>query len=882
MHEICQWPGAGPVRTPMLRSLSQGARFERFLPPRSSRPTAIVPAPETPSALAASALTRPARQRLARRLTAPVLAGLMLIVLAAVGPAQEAPIAPPALATPTATALAEAGRQELDRLARHDGTIRSRQQMLLRNLSRYYVRYLVPSSPEELSRVLGTLERMVRSAGFAILSATAQAANGEAVSEPGEEPASEITSEHVRAVAERILPSRVDRDSRVFFPTGFPSDFPSGGGGFPTDGGAPGQPVAIELVDLEALRDSGLAAETLLALAQAAQQSGLANPLEPGAVEALAEAINAYALLVLRLGGLHARLELAEALGSRHFREAGKSIAGRAVPADPLAPPGGDDAPAHPGRLFEDATSEAGLAFDHRSSPWLARFRRYGRTAPTFSGGGVSAGDLDGNSFLDLVICGGSGCRFFAGGPEGRFEDRTAASGLGIEGEARMALLADFDSDGTTDVFVTYARDTNRLFRGLGGGRFEDVTAASGLEREGDVSGPAAAVDVDNDGLLDLYVGNFGDYLAGENPWAPNNSRNAQSNRLYRNLGGLRFEDATEAAGVGDTGWTQALSHADLDRDGDQDLYVANDFGPNELFVNRGDGTFAAAGTASGSDDRFHGMNASFTDLNGDRYPDVFITNIWFRNAVSGAVTETNTLLLSEPKSDGSLGYRRHEDEAFLAHDTGWSWAAVFLDLENDGDQDLFVANGFTDYLTFIQYRPHPEIPSRMYPINNGREPNRMFRNDSGIPSVPIEGEPTDLAGRNTRSALAFDYDGDHDLDLVATTFHGPAVLFRNLAAEQGRSGNWLEVDLVGSPEDGVNRAGIGAQISAEAGAWQGWRAITGGEGYLGMGPARAYFGLGSVERVDLEILWPNGARQTVPGVAANQRLRIAYAPDAG
>ena len=132
-------------------------------------------------------------------------------------------------------------------------------------------------------------------------------------------------------------------------------------------------------------------------------------------------------------------------------------------------------------------------------------------------------------------------------------------------------------------------------------------------------------------------------------------AKNALPNRLYRNLGNLggnggtasslRFLDITEQAGVGDRGWAQALSHFDYDADGDQDLYIANDFGRNELFTNLGDGSFESSGAATGSDDPHHGMNVAFTDLNRDLLPDIFVTNIWFWASAKQEVTETNTLL---------------------------------------------------------------------------------------------------------------------------------------------------------------------------------------------------------------------------------------------
>ncbi|MFQ5526912.1 MAG: CRTAC1 family protein, partial [Thermoanaerobaculia bacterium] len=634
---------------------------------------------------------------------------------------------------------------------------------------------------------------------------------------------------------------------------------------------APSERLEVERIDIQALNDTGLAAEILIGLAQDPVATQASLSIDVDAATMLADGLTSYALLLLRLGGLHARLEHAEHLLSKHLRAAGKSIASGAAPPDPFHPSAAGAAAA--GALFVDITDSSGVDFRHRSSDWIAAFRRYGRIAPTFSGGGVTVGNVDDDSLADLILCGGTGCRLYRGQGNGSFVDATVAAGINVPGEARMAVLADFDNDADLDLFLTYARDTNRLFENAGNGRFEDVTAESGLARDGDISGPACAVDVDNDGLLDIYVGNFGNYLAGENPWSPNKSINGQPNRLYRNLGGLMFEDVTETAGVGNTGWTQALSHVDADRDGDQDLYIANDFGANEMFLNRGDGTFEIRGEDTGSDDDFHGMNVSFTDLNRDGYADVFVTNIWFVNAASQEVTETNTVLVSQAGADG-VRYDRFAEDGFLDHDTGWAWGAAFLDVDKDADDDLFVANGFTDYLTFIQYRPHPQIPNRLYAINNGREANYFFRNEAEFATQWVPDSGLELFGYNSRSAVAFDLEGDHDPDLVVTTFHDRARLFRNDAGPQ-KSG-WLEIELEGDPNRGVNRDAIGSQITIRGdGDLYIYRTVTGGEGYLSMSALPTLVGLGEAETVDIEILWPDGSSQMLTGVSANQKLRI-------
>ncbi len=740
--------------------------------------------------------------------------------------------------------------EKLGELEAREGTRRARSEILMRNLSRYFTTYVVPPEADELRRVLGTAQRMTQQAARLFYRASQAAASGSG--------ATRVTPAHVEAVARSLLPTGASReaDRLVFFPEA--------------------EPVVLETWDLEALLDTGLAWEALgnLAEAEILRNPG-ALPLRDDAATALAEQVNRYGLLVFRLAGRHAKAQLAPHVRTSHLRDAGKTIAARAK-GEP-SPIGRPPTPAEAGLLFRDATDALGIDFEHTSSSWISRFRRFGPIAPTFSGGGVAAGDLDLDGWDDLVVCGGRGCQAWRNEGGERFATEAAWSAISVAGEARAPVLADFDNDGDLDLFVTYARDTNRIFENLGPGKgFRDVTEASGLAREGDISGPACAVDVDGDGRLDLYVGNFGNYLAGESAWVAQDAKNGMANRLYVNQGGLRF--AETKAGVEDTGWAQALSHLDYDGDGDQDLYVANDFGRNQLLENDGTGTFTPAGERTGSDDRHHGMNVAFADLNRDLLPDIFVTNIWFWASARREVTETNTLLLSQREADG-VTYRESDAAALLDHDSSWAWAGLFFDVENDGDDDLFVSNGFTDYMTFVQYREHPEIPNQLYATSNARTPNLFFRGSGeGMPSELVEGSGVELDGINSRSAALLDYDRDGDLDLAVTTFHDRLRLFENIAPAGGGA---LTVALVGDPGRGTPRDAIGATVVARASEGAGppdlqvWRAVQGGEGYLGMNSLPLEFGVGSATAVDLEITWPGGEVQRVRGLEPGRAVRI-------
>jgi hypothetical protein len=716
------------------------------------------------------------------------------------------------------------------------------------NVSRFFATYPVATDQAESRRLISTANRILVSFAETLIAVAAGFADTSGNDE--------IQATHVQRAVATLLPRRpTEFKTAVFFPLA-----------------ARDEQLEIEIVDLEAFAHTPFPWSAMIEF-EASRRSlgGAALPLTEEALPGFAQGLSDYGLLLFRLAGVIAREELARELSSPHLRQAEKAIAARAQSRNGKESPHGDDR----ADVLVDVAATAGIQFRHVSSDWLARFRRFGPFAPTFSGGGASAGDLDGDGRPDLVLCGGDGCATYLNRGDGTFEDVSVSSGLQVPGEARMAVLADLDNDGDRDAFITYARDSDRLFENLGSARFQEVTAESGVRTESTISGPAIAFDYDNDGLLDLYVGRFGDYLAGETPWQAVDNDNAQPNRLYRNLGNLRFEDVTESAGVGDTGWAQAISHVDYNLDGYQDIYISNDFGRNELFENRGDGTFTARGAGIGLDDEFHGMNVAFADFNRDGYPDIFITNIWGWMFNQPGPGEFNKLFLSRPTTDGvAFDLANHLIPELQTRDTGWSWAALFFDAENDGDDDLFLVNGHSDYSTFLQYRPHPTRPGEIYPINNGREENLFFRNDGGILRVPEQPTGAELGDLNSRSIALLDFDGDGDEDLAVTTFHEHARLFRNDLSSGVN--NWLEVELVGNPEEGCSRDAIGAQLIARSGeGLYVWRAVTGGEGYLGMSDLPVHIGLGDETTVDLEIIWPGRQVQHVVGVGANQRIRI-------
>lgn len=409
------------------------------------------------------------------------------------------------------------------------------------------------------------------------------------------------------------------------------------------------------------------------------------------------------------------------------------------------------------GEGFVDVAAAAGL--DHRSrrnpqfdtDEW--RPERFGILP--YGSAGVSAADVDGDGWVDLYFADGIEPRLYRNlgpGPDGeiRFADVTAASGLPTEVPAvNVALFVDLDDDGDDDLVLGRFTGPHRLFRNDGAGpdgvpRFTDLSdRLAGIAHFVVV---ASAADYDNDGDLDLYLGRYLDPRV-DLPTTLFYTRNGQGNSLLRNDGDFRFTEVTAEAGVREGGLTLGVAWADYDADGDQDLYVANDFGRNALLRNdgvdaddtQGDRTvrFTDVSAAAGALDFGFGMSTSWSDADNDGDLDLYISNVhsgqrWFGQSTTlhqylltsirqGTIAEDfslyreiygfagsdwrhygdgmvkgNSLLLN----DGAGGF---EDVSEVAgtNPFGWYWGSAFLDYDNDGLQDVYAANGWISGRTY-------------------------------------------------------------------------------------------------------------------------------------------------------------------------------------
>ena len=373
----------------------------------------------------------------------------------------------------------------------------------------------------------------------------------------------------------------------------------------------------------------------------------------------------------------------------------------------------------------------AGIDYRHQRDPKLdasdpARRPKFG--VIEHAGSGVSVVDYDNDGRPDLFFADGRRCRLYHNDGGFRFTDVTAAAHLdGLDG-ANAGLFADVDNDGYKDLFVVRYGAPCKFFHNNGDGTFTECGREMGLDLEAPCM-TACFLDYDRDGFVDLYVGVYGDAFH-DIPRLPFYAQNGGKNRLFRNVGGRRFVDVTDASGTGDTGWTLAVAAADLRNTGFPDLVVANDFGKKTLYLNNGDKTFTEATKQAGVLDFGGGMGVAVADFDDDGYLDVYFSNInsnqrWFGEDQTvhqyiRNVARTHWLLddfdeyqkvyallgpdwpkLGKMTGKGNSLFHNNGDGTFReltdshTNRAGWGWGVAFFDMDNDTDLDIFAANGW-------------------------------------------------------------------------------------------------------------------------------------------------------------------------------------------
>jgi enediyne biosynthesis protein E4 len=504
------------------------------------------------------------------------------------------------------------------------------------------------------------------------------------------------------------------------------------------------------------------------------------------------------------------------------------------------------------------------------------------RNAPETMPGGVAVFDYNGDGRPDVFFTNGANIstlkkdspkfrnRLFRNDGNGAFTDVTDAAGLAGTGYDMGVAVADYDNDGHPDLFVAGLHH-GTLYHNNGDGTFTDVTVKSGLDaslnRPDPEFGPyweitAAWVDVNNDGLLDLFVVNYMLWTYSDKPlcaiggiadYCSPKFYKGQPDQLFLNKGDGTFHDVSKEWGLREhVGKGMGVGMADYDLDGRPDLFVTNDASYNSLFHNKGNKFEEVAfetGVALTEDGSFiSGMGLDFRDFNNDGYPDVAFVALnnqtfpLFQNTGKGDFHEVTTESGMRDPSRQMSGF-----------------GVALYDFDNDGWKDLFVSRGHVESLN----QPGQPVD----------QPNTVFRN---LGASGKWGALTEEAGFNAATAArhrgcAFgDLDGDGRIDAVVSAIGRDAEIWMNRSE---KSGHWLDIALRGIKS---NRDGIGARIKLVTKNGAQYNHMTTSVGYASSSDGPVHFGLGSESHAELiEIHWPSGIVQTLQNVSADQILKV-------
>lgn len=482
------------------------------------------------------------------------------------------------------------------------------------------------------------------------------------------------------------------------------------------------------------------------------------------------------------------------------------------------------------------------------------------------SGAGAAFLDYDQDGFIDLYVCNGTWIKGLNSGdkpekmPEnhlyhnrgdGTFEDVTKKAGVGGPWYSMGVTVGDYNNDGYPDLYVSNY-GANVLYKNNGNGTFTDVTKRAKVGGgENEFSVGAVWLDYDNDGFLDLYVGNYLNfdpdykYFYAPDGFPGPLSYDAQPDILYHNNGDGTFEDVTKKMGIIDIdGRAMGVGAVDYDDDGFVDIYVANDHSMNYLWHNNGGKGFTDMGTPSGtafgqSGESAISMAVDFADYNCDGLTDIF-------------VSDDKYCRLYENKGNGIFTDQSYTSGIAMPAGQFVGWSSSFIDYNNDGLIDIYKANGALKHL----YGQEDQLFEN---IGNGK-----------FKDVSTEMGKYFLQKLVGRGACFGDYDNDGDIDGYIVNLNDRGAFLRN---NKGNQNNWITLNLVGTTS---NRDGIGSRVKITSGGKVQTAQKKSTSGYLSQNDPRMHFGLAKNEIVDrIEIKWPSGKIQVLNNVKVNQILTV-------
>ena len=575
---------------------------------------------------------------------------------------------------------------------------------------------------------------------------------------------------------------------------------------------------------------------------------------------------------------------------------------------------------------FRDGHAASQIQFRHRAVDDAAK---NWKPAHYDHGSGLSVADVDGDNHLDLYFVNQLGRNeLWRSLGNGKFENITDAAGVAMQDQISVAAaFGDIDNDGDADLFVTTVRKGNRLFRNLGDAKFEDISGSSGVNYSGH-SSSAVFFDFDNDGLLDLFVANVGNYTLPEQGVggfylayakafeAHIEPARSEQSILYKNLGNGRFRDVSEETGLTHRGWSGEATICDVDRDGFLDLYVLAMQGDDKLYRNDSGRRFVEATAQFFPKTPWGAMGVKFFDYNVDGRFDLYITDMhsdmtegqtkagkkeysakfekaksepfcsveWTDAFLQGASNNIFGNAFYEAQPSGGF----QEVSARNGTETYWPWGPSVGDLNADGFEDIFVTAGmgypfrygmnsvllnesgrrFVDAEFALGVEPRAtgvDIEYFTLDCSGADKEHALCRHRKGIVRV--------MGSTSSRSSAIFDVDRDGDLDIITNEMNDrPQVLLSDLSSK--KQIHFVQIKLVGTKS---NRDAIGARVSLSSGDKTQHRMSDGKSGYLAHSVIPLYFGLGDDKEISkVEVVWPSGKTQTLTkDLSANALITI-------
>ena len=539
-----------------------------------------------------------------------------------------------------------------------------------------------------------------------------------------------------------------------------------------------------------------------------------------------------------------------------------------------------------------------------------------------FNGGGTALCDINNDGLQDVFFTGNmTSCKLYLNKGNLHFEDITESAGLATSGWAYGASVVDINQDGFQDIYVCKAgsRKTapadmrNHFFINNGNNTFSDRAAEMGLDDNGyDIQ--AAFLDYDKDGDLDVYMARNAFVNYNRNNIRPKltEGQAASTDKLFRNEGAAangqlpRFTDVSAQAGITIEGFGLGVNVCDLNNDNYPDIYVSNDFLTNDLvWINNKNGTFTNKAHEMLRHTTYNGMGNDVADYNNDGLPDIVVVDMLPPDMKRWKLTMMGNTYDEFEQSTNTYGYEpqyvrntlqlNNGDGTFseigqLAgiHATEWSWSPLFADLDNDGNKDLFISNGYRQDVTnldFIMYgkrtlfmgTPEANRKDRLDMLKKFEGihiHNYLYRNKGDLTFEDVSEKWGMVTPSYSNGSVYGDLDNDGDLDLVINNLDEVAQIYENQSNSINPTAKWLRLKLDGAPN---NREGFGAKIWLWQQGKMQFQYFSPCRGYLSTVEPFIHFGLQNAPVDSLKILWPNGQQQLIISPTTNQLLTVHY-----